>query len=83
MHCCHSPHVAFPPRFGKFIVYLFCKNQQGQVHQVTLSGGTPDAARARRGDLAKYPVQATVVTTKGVSPCRGSFRRAESLGRPK
>ena len=81
MHCCHSPHVTFPPIFGKFIAYLLCTHQQsGQVHQVTPEGGTPDAVCARRGDLATSPVQATVVTTKGFSLRRGSFSRAKSLG---
>ena len=38
-------------------------------------------ACARRGDLATYPDQATVLTTKEFSLHRGHFRRGESLGR--
>ena len=37
--------------------------------------------RARRGDLAPYPNQATLLTTKGFSLYRGRFRRGRSLGR--
>ena len=42
--------------------------------------GALDAARPWCGYLATYPNQATVLTTKGFSLCRGRFRRGQSLG---
>ena len=82
MQCCHSPHVAFPPIFRQFIAYLFCRHEQAGRFIGSLPRGEHLTPRACGAEIWPHiPSQATVVTTKGVSLCRASFRRAESLGR--
>ena len=83
--CFCGPHVRLginegvvEGKRGTFISVIFILFIKTFYHTL---GGTPDAAHARCGDLATYPDQAAVVTTKGFSLHTGSFRRGESVGR--
>ena len=73
---CKHAIEAYPPLKYPSLLTLSAFAQADRTRGENLTQRT----RARRGDLATYPDQATVPTTKGLSLRRGRFRSGESPG---